>query len=173
MAAGKVLIIVSDADIFAIKREDGSLVQEETGLFLQELTKPLAQLLDAGFEVTVRIHYRIELYIVSKEFCFAQFASPKGRGPNIDPISQSTFAAYMGNFVAKKRDNELIEKMKDGNNLDSPRPFASINDDELASYAGVFIPGGHAPLTDLGDDSELGRILLHFHNGQKPTGESI
>ena len=99
-----------------------------------------------------------------------QFASPKGRGPNIDPISQSTFAAYMGNFVAKNRDNKLFEQMKNENNLNNPRPFASISDEELATFSGVFIPGGHAPLTDLGDKPDLGRILLHFHNANKPTG---
>ena len=61
MTSKKVLVIVSDADIFAIKKSDGSLVQEETGLFLQELTKPLAQLLEAGYEVTVGILKSIEL----------------------------------------------------------------------------------------------------------------
>lgn len=60
--------------------------------------------------------------------------------------------------------------MKAENNFDSPRPFSSISDQELASFSGVFIPGGHAPLTDLGDNPDLGRILLHFHNNQKPTG---
>jgi hypothetical protein len=56
------------------------------------------------------------------------------------------------------------------NNLLSPRPFKSIGDDELNTFDGVFIPGGHAPLTDLGDNPELGRILLHFHSKGKPTG---
>lgn len=77
----------------------------------------------------------------------------------------------MGNFFSKNRDNKLFETMKEENNLDSPRPFSSITDQELATFAGVFIPGGHAPLTDLGDNPDLGRILLHFHNNNKPTGE--
>lgn len=33
----------------------------------------------------------------------------------------------------------------------------------------MFIPGGHAPLANLGDNSELGRILRHFHDQKKPT----
>ena len=77
----------------------------------------------------------------------------------------------MGNFVAKNRDNKLFEQMKNENNLNNPRPFASISDEELATFSGVFIPGGHAPLTDLGDKPDLGRILLHFHNANKPTGK--
>jgi putative intracellular protease/amidase len=77
----------------------------------------------------------------------------------------------MGNFISKNKDNKLVETMKNENNLASPRPFSSISDNELASFVGVFIPGGHAPMTDLGDNADLGRILLHFHNSQKPTGK--
>lgn len=61
--------------------------------------------------------------------------------------------------------------MKQDNGFARPKKFAEISDDELKSYAGVFIPGGHAPLSDLGDNPELGRIpvLEHFHGQQKPT----
>ncbi|GJE98145.1 class I glutamine amidotransferase-like protein [Phanerochaete sordida] len=148
-AAGKILIILSDADSFAIQKKDGTIQQEESGVFLQELTQPLLKLLDNGYSVT--------------------FASPQGKGPNIDPLSTSTFAAYLGNWFAKNRDEQLVARMRAENNFDSPRPFHSITNAELASFAGVFIPGGHAPLTDLGADPELGRILWHFHNGVKPT----
>ena len=77
---------------------------------------------------------------------------------------------YYGNWLGRRRDNALFDKMTEENNLDSPRPFASFTDEELASYAGVFIPGGHAPIRDLGDNPELGRIMWHFHNLRKPTG---
>jgi hypothetical protein len=53
---GKVLIILSDAHAFAVTKSDGTVVEEETGFFLMELAKPLAKLLDAGYEVTVRVH---------------------------------------------------------------------------------------------------------------------
>lgn len=79
---------------------------------------------------------------------------------------------YMGNYFAKKKDEQMIEKMRLESNLYAPRPFREISDAELTSFSGIFIPGGHAPLTDLGADPELGRILLHFHNRQKPTGMS-
>ncbi|EKM55898.1 uncharacterized protein PHACADRAFT_121897 [Phanerochaete carnosa HHB-10118-sp] len=148
-AAGKVLIILSDADSFPVKKKDGSIQQEESGVFLQELTKPLLRLLDSEYSVT--------------------FASPQGKGPNIDPLSQSTFGAYLGNWFAKNRDEKLVDRMRQENNFDSPRPFNTISDEELATFAGVFIPGGHAPLSDLGDNPDLGRILWHFHNAAKPT----
>ncbi len=37
--------------------------------------------------------------------------------------------------------------------LTRPIPFSRIREDELNSYAAVFIPGGHAPMEDLGDDT--------------------
>ncbi|KAI0340198.1 ThiJ/PfpI family protein [Trametopsis cervina] len=146
---GKVLVVLSDADHFVVNKPDGETSREPTGVFLQELTKPLQQILDAGYDVT--------------------FASPTGKGPSIDPLSESTFVAYMGNFISKSRDQKLFDKMSTENNLSSPRPFSSITDQELSTFLGVFIPGGHAPLTDLGENADLGRILLHFHDSQKPT----
>lgn len=54
MTVGNVLIILSDADYFEFQKSDGTITHEETGVFLQELTKPLQQILDAGYHVTVR-----------------------------------------------------------------------------------------------------------------------
>ena len=59
--------------------------------------------------------------------------------------------------------------MKKENGFSRPKKFSEISDDELKSYSGIFIPGGHAPLSDLGDNADLGRILTHFHSQQKPT----
>jgi len=147
MSAKKVLIILSDASTFPIEKKDGSVAQEESGVFVMELAKPLQALLDAGYEVT--------------------FASPAGKGPNLDPLSTSLLA-YMGNIWEKKKEMALLDKMEE-NNFKNPRPFASFTDEELSTFAGVFIPGGHAPLADLGDNPDLGRILWHFHNASKPT----
>lgn len=36
-------------------------------------------------------------------------------------------------------------------------------------YAGLFVPGGHAPLIDLSTDPEVGTLLRHFHFAGKPT----
>lgn len=148
----KVLIILSDADSFPMKKTRGSnigqTIQQPSGFFLQELAKPLQKLLNAGHEVT--------------------FASPKGREPTTDPNSENLLA-YAGNFYERRREHELIEKMKAENGFSRPRPFSSISDDELSTFAGVFIPGGHAPLQDLGADAELGRILRYFHLENKPT----
>jgi putative intracellular protease/amidase len=146
----KVLIIMSDAHSFPLYNtgSDGKTVSQESGYFLMELAKPLQKFLDAGCEVT--------------------FASPEGKEPHPDPLSVS-LAAYAGNFYSRNSDQALIERMKKENGFSSPRKFSDISDEELKSYSGVFIPGGHAPLSDLGDNPELGRILTHFHSQQKPT----
>jgi len=149
MSSVKVLIVLSDASTFDIKKSDGSIQKEETGVFLMELAKPLTQILDAGYQVT--------------------FTSPKGGTPNIDPLSDSTMLAFLGNWWEHNREQKLIQEMHLQNNMASPRPFSSITDAELDSFAGIFIPGGHAPLTDLGNDPQLGRIIWHFHNKSKPT----
>ena len=152
MPPKKILIILSDAHSFPLKKtsgpDAGKVVDQPSGFFLQELAKPLQKLLDAGHEVT--------------------FASPQGREPTPDPNSESLLA-YAGNFYERKRENELIDRMKAENGFSRPRTFSSISDEELATFAGVFIPGGHAPLRDLGADSELGRILRYFHKENKPT----
>ncbi|KAF2711926.1 ThiJ/PfpI family protein [Pleomassaria siparia CBS 279.74] len=145
----KVLIIVSDAHSFPLEKPNGNTVDQPSGYFLMELAKPLTKLLDAGYEVN--------------------FASPLGKEPQPDPLS-TTLLAFAGNYWEQKRETELVEgKMKTEKNLKHPTPFAEISDQDLESYAGVFIPGGHAPLSDLGDNKELGRILSHFHSRQKPT----
>lgn len=152
MPAKKILIVLSDAHSFPLNKTSGSdagkTVDQPTGFFLMELAKPLQKLLDAGHEVT--------------------FASPKGQEPAADPNSESLLA-FAGNFYERQRETELIERMKRENGFSRPRPFGTISDEEIATFAGVFIPGGHAPLTDLGADKELGRLLRYFHRENKPT----
>lgn len=146
----KVLIILSDAHSFPLYNtgNDNKTVSQPSGFFLMELAKPLQKFLEAGCEVT--------------------FASPLGQTPQADPLSLS-LAAFAGNFYERQRELDLIERMKRENGFSSPKKFSSISDDELKTYSGVFIPGGHAPLSDLGDNPDLGRILTHFHSQQKPT----
>lgn len=147
MTAGKILIILSDANKFPVKKDTGN-EDHASGFFLTELAKPLKKILKAGYEVT--------------------FTAPRGREPLPDPISD-TLLAFAGNFIERHIERKLIDRMRRENGFSKPRPFVTINDRELATFAGVFIPGGHAPLQDLGADRELGRILRHFHSNSKPT----
>ncbi|KAJ5940165.1 ThiJ/PfpI [Penicillium verrucosum] len=152
MHSKKVLVILSDGHSFPLKRntghDAGKVVDQPSGYFLQELAKPLNKILNAGHEVT--------------------FASPQGREPAPDPSSES-LVANAGNFYERQREYNLIERMKRENGFSTPRPFNTINNDELTTFAAVFIPGEHAPLQDLAGNAELGRILRYFHQENKPT----
>jgi Putative intracellular protease/amidase len=152
MHSKKVLVILSDAHSFPLKRNTGhnagKVVDQPSGFFLQELAKPLNKILNAGHEVT--------------------FASPQGREPAPDPSSES-LVANAGNFYERQREYSLVERMKRDNGFRTPRPFNTISNNELATFAAVFIPGEHAPLQDLAANAELGRILRYFHQENKPT----
>lgn len=149
-ASKKILVIVSDASSFPLYNtgNDGKTISQDSGYFLMELAKPLQKFLDAGYEVT--------------------FASPEGKEPTPDPNSVSLMA-FAGNFYERQRELDLIERMKKENGFNRPRKFSEISDEQLKNFGGVFIPGGHAPLSDLGDNPDLGRILSHFHQNAKPT----
>lgn len=111
------------------------------------------------------MHYNSVLTSIRYE---VTFASPEGKEPTPDPNSESLLA-FAGNFYERRRENELIERMKKENGFSHPRKFSDISDQELEKFSGVFLPGGHAPLADLGDNKDLGRILKHFHAEHKPT----
>ena len=98
-----------------------------------------------------------------------QFASPTGKAPSVDPLSESLLT-YFGNWWSKRNDQQLLRRMELEGNFKAPRPFSSITDAELQSFDGIFVPGGHAPISDLGNNPELGRILNHFHTAHKATG---
>src|SRR5262249_5242787 len=47
------------------------------------------------------------------------------------------------------------------------RTLRSVIEEGLDTYAGVFAPGGQAPVVDLMQDQEVGEILRHFHENAK------
>lgn len=152
MPSKKVLIVLSDAESFPMEKtrghDAGQTVDQPSGYFLMELVKPLDRLLNAGYEVA--------------------FASPEGKEPKPDPNSESLLA-FAGNFYEHRRENEVVERMKKENGFSRPRQLSEITDEELESFSGVLLPGGHSPLKDLGDNPALGKTLWHFHERQKPT----
>ena len=47
--------------------------------------------------------------------------------------------------------------------------LATVIEEGLQRYSGVFAPGGQAPVVDLMQALEVGEILRHFHDQKKPT----
>ena len=121
MAAGKVLIVLSSADHVTL--EGGR--SEPTGFFMNELCTPLTKILENGYTV--------------------EFANPKGTLPATDPVSQSLMW-YLGSSAKRNEHQKLLDRMKTESNFSHPRKLSEISDEELDTFSGIFIPGGHAPV---------------------------
>lgn len=151
----RVLVLVSSADELVLRGGR----RESTGIYLSELTDPTDEMLKAGFELT--------------------FTTPGGRVPTIDGASVSLmyFRGSRARRNAAFRSYTRLLEM----GLGSPVPLEEIatDRDRLRQFDGLFIPGGHAPLTDLlyrdalsGDEpnEDLGALLAFFHETSRPTG---
>lgn len=138
----KILIVLSSEK--KITLQNG--VQHPTGYFLSELMVPAKALKEAGYELV--------------------FATPKGNQPTMDKISDS--AAWFGDNTQKYQEIKRLLISLDG--LRNPYTLSDIRKQNLDDYAGIFIPGGHAPMEDLLIDEDLGTLLNYFHSTQKITG---
>lgn len=151
----KVLVVVSAADELTLRNGR----RETTGVYLSELTDPAGEMLKAGFELT--------------------FATPGGRVPTIDGASVSLM--YFAGSRGKRNEAFRVFTRLLEMGLGSPVALEEIarDRDRLAEFQGLFIPGGHAPVTDLlyrdaltGDapNEDLGELLSFFHETSRPTG---
>lgn len=161
-AAPKVLVILSSENKITLK--DGAMHPiHPTGFFLSELMVPLKKLIDAGYEPV--------------------FANPKGNKAVMDKISDQTLwfgdapdAAPQVKAAAQRKYQDAKSGCKQmgicGEGPEGALALKSLSQavaEGLDQYAGVFLPGGHAPMEDLWKDKSLGAILRHFHDAGKPT----
>jgi putative intracellular protease/amidase len=139
---GKVLVVMSSANALDLK--DGKTYS--TGYYLNEFVVPYRKLVEAGYEPVI--------------------ANPKGDRPVMDKNSNN--AMFFGGDDAARAD---ALKFAEGlQALDHPKTLASVVAEGTRGYAGLFIPGGHAPMVDLLKDKNLGKILVSFHETGRPTG---
>lgn len=116
-----------------------------SGFYLNELGVPAAALLEAGYTLTP--------------------VTPRGNRPEAD--KGSVDPRYFG---GNPQEMGRIGAVVDG--LLTPGKVLSLKEVLQSGperYAGLFIPGGHAPLIDLAKDPEVGTLLRHFHDNRKPT----
>lgn len=139
---GKVIVVMSSAHELDLK--DGK--KYTTGYYLNEFVVPYRKLVEAGYEPVI--------------------ANPKGDLPQMDANSNN--AMFFGGDDAARAAAftyaQGIEQLK------HPKILASVVAEGTQGYAGLFIPGGHAPMADLITDKNLGKILTSFHDAGKPTG---
>lgn len=122
-----------------LRMKNGTVLK--TGYYLNELSDPLGHLHKAGYLV--------------------DFASPGRRTPTIDPQSL--------NFLKGERKTQALARVETREGLARPLAIERITDDELVDYAGIFVPGGYAPMADLAGMPQMKPLFEHFHRGFKPT----
>lgn len=112
----------------------------DVGFYLNELAVPAQYLAQQGYEVIM--------------------ATPDGVRPVMDSGSNSA-KFFGGSEDARAQAQAFTEKL----------PVISLKQAavELEDFNALFIPGGHAPMTDLMQDEDLGMALRYFHEQGKPT----
>jgi putative intracellular protease/amidase len=141
MSKGKVLVVGSNAT--RIEIQGGGT--RATGQYLNETVVPAMAVIAAGYEIVL--------------------ATPNGTKPHIDEASDSA-QHFEGDEAAYQRAKTFYAEDPAMNRV---RTLHSVIEEGLDGYAGVFVPGGQAPVVDLMQDPELGEILRHFHERAKPT----
>lgn len=138
---GRVLVLLSSENQLALK--DGK--QYPTGYYLNEFGVPADQLLKAGYELVL--------------------VTPRGNAPSMDKTSLDPM--YFGGNAAEM---QRIQKVVAGiAGIDDSLSLQEVLAGDLDQYAGLLIPGGHAPLIDLANNPQVGALLQHFHQAGKPT----
>lgn len=127
-----------------LELRDGKTYQ--TGYYLNEFVVPYRKLVEAGYEPVI--------------------ANPNGDQPVMDANSNN--AMFFGGDDAARA--EALKYAESIEQLKRPKTLASVVAEGTEGYAGLFIPGGHAPMADLTTDKNLGKILVSFHSTGRPTG---
>lgn len=138
---GEVLVLLSSENVLPLK--DGK--QYATGYYLNEFGVPADQLIKAGYKLVL--------------------VTPKGNAPSVDQRSVDP-QYFAGDAAEMQRIEKVVQGLPDINDTLSIKDVLS---GDLDRYAGLFIPGGHAPLIDLANNPEVGGLLRHFHQAGKPT----
>ena len=141
MAKKKVLVMGSNAT--RIEVQGGGT--GPTGNYLNETVVPAMALVEAGYSLIL--------------------ATPSGTKPHIDEASDSP-VHFGGDEKAYERAKSFWATDPAMNDV---RTLRTVIDEGLDDYAAVFVPGGQAPVVDLMQDPDAGKILHHFHEHAKPT----
>lgn len=138
-AASKGKILVVASSQTQMELADKSIMN--VGFFLNEFAVPTEYLAERGYEIVL--------------------ATPSGQMPVMDQSSNNK-NFFGGDDAARAKAVKFVSGLK-------PISLQDAIQGGLDQYAAVFVPGGHAPMTDLMQDKDLGTILRYFHEQQKPT----
>ncbi len=138
---GEVLVLLSSESQLPL--QDGK--RYASGYYLNEFGVPADQLLKAGYKLVL--------------------VTPKGNAPSVDQRSIDP-RYFAGDAVEMRRIEKVVQGLP---GIDDTLSVKEVLAGDLGRYAGLFIPGGHAPLIDLANNPDVGALLRHFHQAGKPT----
>lgn len=138
---GRILVLLSGENQLPLK--EGKTYP--TGYYLNEFGVPADGLLKAGYELVL--------------------VTPNGQKPSVDQRSVDPLY-FGGNRTEMLRIQSVVANMP---GINQPHKLIEVLAGDLSQYAGLLIPGGHAPLIDLANNPQVGELLKHFHSAGKPT----
>jgi len=141
MSKGTILVVGSNAT--QLEAQGGGTIT--IGQFLNETAVPIMALVEAGYEFVL--------------------ATPTGEKPHMDKDSDALIY-FANDDAARTRARDFFNNDPAMNRV---RTVRSVIDDGLDRFAGVFFPGGHAPVVDVMQDPDVREVLRHFHTKKKPT----
>ena len=113
---------------------------EKTGVWLEELAAPYYQFLDEGASVTI--------------------VSVKGGQIPLDPKSE--LEEWQTEFTKRfYKDEVALSSIKNTKTIPQVNPL---------DFDILFFPGGHGPMWDLGDNTEVAQLINDFNENDKPIG---
>lgn len=136
----KILIVASSTDMLELKENK----KIPTGYYLDELAVPAQYFMDAGYAVVI--------------------ATPNGNKPVMDEKSNNV-ALFDNN---ESRHKAALKFVVTHPSMQRPKTLKEVAANSK-EYVALFVPGGHAPMNDLIQDPELGKILRDFHKDKKVT----
>jgi len=141
MSKGLILVVGSNAT--QLEAQGGGTIT--IGQFLNETAIPVMALVEAGYEFVL--------------------ATPTGEKPHMDKDSDALIY-FSNDDGARTRARDFFNNNPAMNDV---RTIRSEIEAGLDRFAGVFFPGGHAPIVDVMQDSDAGEVLRYFHGANKPT----
>jgi putative intracellular protease/amidase len=141
MSKGTILVVGSNAT--QLEAKGGGTIT--IGQFLNETAVPLMALVAAGYDFVL--------------------ATPTGEKPHMDKDSDALIY-FANDNAARTRARDFFNNDPAMNRI---RTVRSVIDSGLDRFAGVFFPGGHAPVVDVMQDPHVREVLRHFHAKNKPT----
>ncbi|AUT64980.1 type 1 glutamine amidotransferase domain-containing protein [Paraburkholderia terrae] len=141
MSKGTILVVGSNAT--QLEAQGGGTIT--IGQFLNETAVPLMAVVAAGYDFVL--------------------ATPTGEKPHMDRDSDALIY-FANDDAARTRARDFFNNDPAMNRV---RTVRSVIDEGLDRFAGVFFPGGHAPVVDVMQDPDVREVLRHFHTKNKPT----